>query len=160
MLKINIVKSEQEKENVIETVSFEARRSISGDLMIYDLDNNTVEQVEEKFDKRAYHSMNLTKGKLYLLGGKSTLTQRYLFINARIANRNTKQLQTQSAATASKMVFDNNKRNRNKIQNIICMKKCHHCGKVSKILRKCRHNHLPGKVFCSKYCQKATWNSR
>ena len=38
MLKINIVKSEQEKENVIETVSFEARRSISGDLMIYDHD--------------------------------------------------------------------------------------------------------------------------
>ena len=38
MLKINIVKSDQQSEDVVETVTFEARRSVSGDLMIYDHD--------------------------------------------------------------------------------------------------------------------------
>ena len=38
MLKINIVKSDKENQNVLKTVAFEARRSVSGDLMIYDHD--------------------------------------------------------------------------------------------------------------------------
>lgn len=38
MLKINIVKSDQQNQGIVKTVTFEARRSVSGDLMIYDHD--------------------------------------------------------------------------------------------------------------------------
>ena len=38
MLKINIVKSDQQQPSVVKTIAFEARRSVKGDLMIYDHD--------------------------------------------------------------------------------------------------------------------------
>lgn len=93
-----------------------AFKGYSGDLMIYDLDNNTVEQVEEKFDKRAYHSMNLTKGKLYLLGGKRSVNKgqkEFLFDSIEVFDLNKKTRESEDvnphqAANFSSFIYKNN----------------------------------------------------
>lgn len=91
-------------------------KGYSGDLMVYDLDNNTIEQVEEKFDKRAYHSMNLTKGKLYLLGGKRSLNKgqkEFLFDSIEVFDlyketRESENVNPHQAANFSSFIYNNN----------------------------------------------------